>query len=687
MTEQSQNTLVKAGRLNSDITLASLAYINVTWETNHASYVDNFVPFVLEILRLSSDPKEALEIRESVSTLFGLDFPTNVIKSLIDRGVRRRKIVKVQHSQKFRLDAGVAVTLPDISRNQADSRRMQNSLVNSLVSFASERFELKWAVESADQALLQYIEQHVLPLLVSSVKGAPYSSAEAAASDSGYVISSFIAHVFENDPQTFGYLDQMIKGSMLAAALYVETRGQVARRFRDTKLYLDAPICLRALGHEGPEAREAVVAMLGLARGQGAELSCFEHTLKEMRGILRGARTSLGRTLGAESYLRGVSRHYRESGGTPSDLDLAIESLERDIQALRIQIVPTPEHTILYGIDEDEFEEVLQATVGYRERSTLRVDLDSLSAIHRIRQGRSSDKFETCRAVLITDNYNLVKASRLFFDSGRHEWPLAMLDNAATTLLWIKEPTSAPELPRRQVIADCYAALAPSASLWDRLLEEVDRLDKRGAIDSDAVALLQYSREAQHAIMDVTYGEPRNISEASVSVALGRARAAVTSPVEGEREKAILRAERAEEREIEARFGEEQGKAQVRDLQDRLQRLEAKGSRAESVIRSRIMRRAEAFGLVAKLVGGICLVVSGLFGAGTFVPSVIAWLPGWSLPGVRWVSLVVFLTGLLTLWRGRSITEWIDGWRDSAIERALGALEPDQDAQLPDDNQ
>ncbi len=658
-------------RVNNDATLASLAYINVTWQEGNASYVDNFVPFVLEALRTAPGTLEPVTIREIVQTRFGLDFPANVIKSLIDRGVRRRRIERVTGSRAVRLAAGVAKSLPNMVAQQADCRRQQNNVVNALVGFAQDRFNLQWTADAAEEALIEYIEQHVLPLLVSSVRGIRYSDGDDPLQGRGYVVASFVADVFENQPVTFGYLDQMIKGSMLASALYVDSTGQVTRRFRNTTLYLDTPICLRALGHEGEEAREAVADLLSLAQSQGAQLACFEHSLREMRGVLRGARSALTRTPGAESAIRGVARHFRESGGTPADLDLALANLDRDLERRRIRVVSPPSHTAALNVDEDEFEEVLQRIVGYRDQSTRRVDLDSLTAIHRLRNGSSDSHLETCRAVLVTNNYSLVKASKAFFTSGRHEWPLAMLDNAITTLLWVKTPASAPDLPRRQIIADCYSALAPSASLWTKFVDEVDRLDERGAIDADGVAMLRYSHEAQRAVMDVTYGDPRNVTEANIQTALDRARHAAAEPAQLARAEAQSRAELAENHEVQARFDAEQSQAEAAQLQRRLDAVEARQSRAEVAIRNRITRRATFGARTAKFSAGAIVVASVIVGIGSFFPSAIEWLPSDGALGLKIGALVGFLIGAWTLWKGKSVTEWIDHWRDLAIRRAL----------------
>ena len=85
-----QNT-AGALRANPDATLTSLAYINVTWNESKASYLDNFMPYALEALRVAGTPQTAAQISRVISDQFGLSFPVQVTKALIDRAVRHQE--------------------------------------------------------------------------------------------------------------------------------------------------------------------------------------------------------------------------------------------------------------------------------------------------------------------------------------------------------------------------------------------------------------------------------------------------------------------------------------------------------------------------------------------------------------------------------------------------------------------
>ncbi len=469
----------------------------------------------------------------------------------------------------------------------------------------------------------------------------------------------------------------MIKGSMLASALYVDSSGQVHRRFRRTTLYLDTSICLQALGHEGEDARAAAQEMLTLALSQDAELACFRHTVKEMRGILDGVKGVLRRSPGAESATRGVAKHFRAMEMTVNDVDLALSSLDDDLNHLRIRIVSTPDYAEALSVDEAALEEKLQSSVGYQSRSTLVPDLQSLTAIHRLRRASCGPHLEDCRAVFITDNRNLVHASKRFFNSGRHEFPLAVVGHSLATLLWVKAPNLAPDLPRRRVIADSYAAMSPTPAMWIKFSDEVERLSKRGTFTDEQVSMLRYSYQAEQALMEVTLGDPRRLTESSVRQTLDRAREWIEQPVAQQRDEAVRRAETAESAKSRALSIAERTAAESQTLSSRVTALEGAAERRRARVRARITKQMSLLATVVKTLAFVLVLFAVATAADTFRPGqgITDRLPGPLPTVVRVAAGICFLLGLATLLRGGSIYGWIDMRRDEAIARALEQLD------------
>jgi hypothetical protein len=388
-------------------------------------------------------------------------------------------------------------------------------------------------------------------------------------------------------------------------------------------------------------------------------------------GILTASRSAIARNPTAESATRGVTKHYRTIDGATAELDLAIANLDREFERTRIEVVATPPHVAVFTVDENALEAKLQEMVGYLNPAALRADLESLTAVHRKRRGASGNHLETCRAVFVTNNFNLVRAARDFFRGENHDWAHAMMDNALTTLLWIKKPGVTPDLPKPQIIADCYTALAPSSGLWARFVTELERLENRGEIDADSVAFLRYSHEAEQAVMDVTYGDPHNLSDDSIKHALDRARAAAAAPAEAISSAAEKRAEAAETEQLAAAFEAERSAAENKSLEARVSAMESRERDREARVRRKIDRWVAVICWTLMSVGTVIALASIFLGVAGFFPAVEEQLPWASSLWIRLLGAASLVGGALTMLFGGSLRAVVARLKERLVSAAL----------------
>jgi len=116
-------------------------------------------------------------------------------------------------------------------------------------------------------------------------------------------------------------------------------------------------------------------------------------------------------------------------------------------------------------------------------------------------------------------------------------------DYALTNILWLKKPLAAPDLPRKRIIADYYAATKPDEYLWKRYVEEVKKLEAGGTVTPEDYYMLRYSPEAEDDLMRITAGEEEAITQVTVEEMLElarlRAQTEVTADRDAERERRI----------------------------------------------------------------------------------------------------------------------------------------------------
>ena len=435
------------------------------WDTQQQSWIDNFVPFVTECLRVL--PAQSLEVgyvQRAMRDQFGLEVPVGALWTILRRAVRRG--FATQENRRFSVIPD-ALADDGLQRQRQDALRQQAALVDRLCQFASRGYRRDLAREEAEQALLAYVEELALPLLRTMLGAAAF---EPASQDQGdrYIVSAFIADLVERDPQGFEYLETIVKGSMLASSLYFGDLGTVDQRFHRVTVYFDTPFLLNALGYAGKEIAQPALELLGLVRELGARLACFDHTVIELQGVLGGIASGLRNPRRrAVLTLSRVEEHFMREGLGPSDIEVFMNTVERDLRTLGINVCPTPQYKEHLGVDEPALEGLLQAEVGYQNQHARQHDLDALTAVWRLRHGQAQRRLETCQAIFVTTNAPLVRAARRFFAAGcdGFTWPLAILDHDLATVAWLKRPLQAPDLPRKQIVADCYAALRPEGRL------------------------------------------------------------------------------------------------------------------------------------------------------------------------------------------------------------------------------
>lgn len=637
--------------------LVGLAVLKVNWERQQRDYIDNFVPLIVECIRLAPQHEVSLpDLQAAVEAKFGLRVPANPLKQILQRAakagfVRRESGVYYRHVA--RCDAQSFTEL----QRHVESRH--DSVVAALAKFAFATGQ-RWSHAEAEEALLAFITESGLATLFASAERAS-QPATALKEDAVFVVGRFVVEARVSSPTLFDDIETLIKGSMLADALYLPDPGRVAQRFVKTAVFLDTPLVINALGYSGRERQVPAEELLALLREYGADTCCFSITVDEARGILDAcaARMRLHQLRDAHGS---ALEHFIGQGLTSSDVELMAARLPERIRQMGITIVDRPPYDSAGGddtrgryafqVDEQGFESHLDGVVRYAHPKGRVHDVDCVSAIARLRRCRDVFMVETCRAIFVTPNAALARSARQFFqkDAAEGAVALCMSEYALGNLLWLKNPTKAPDLPRRRLIADAYAAMQPPDHLWKVYLAEIARMEERGGVTADDYYILRHSLAAKAALMEITHGNPAAFGEGTVGEILQVAREHVRADLqESLRER--IDAEAAARR--------------------RIAELES----AESQRRARVRRVADTVACwTARAVSAIVLMGLAIGSAYTFpwaLPSVRA---GWQryLLTATWVAL--FAYGISSLIWGTtllSLNDWLRAAVSSRLERRM----------------
>lgn len=497
--------------------------------------------------------------------------------------------------------------------------------------------------------MLSFIAEHQLEILGSSGDSTPIPQIVRPDRKTEFLVNAFIIHLWESDPDGFQYLDIVIKGNMLANVLFYPDISRVQSKFERTEVYCDTAFLIRVLGLEGYRRQEPCKELLDLLYEKCAELRCFRHTLDEVRSILYACLTML-HSGDLSSGHGGVFRHMVDAGYKESDVELELAKLETKLVRFRIKVCEKPEHVEKFQIDESALEQAIEKEIGYIQERARIHDVDCLSAIYRLRRGQDYyHHIENCVALFLTTNSALARASWQFFVKQKYlseqTVPIALTDHSLTTLLWLKRPLSAPDLPRKHIIADCYAAMEPGNALWKKYLTEISTLQSKGDISSDDYYLLRASLQARSALMELTMGDEEAFVEGTPKEILERVK---QSMIAEEAAKVVVEKTQREvtERELEAIRLREQASEQ-----ERLKHLALIALRIERI-------SGWLAGWLTKITFGILVVILLVGASVTFLGSLLDITSNWLNYVLPAAFSVFVLFGLLNLIYGTTVKSY-----------------------------
>jgi hypothetical protein len=507
----------------SQSAVVSLAILKVNWDYRHRDYLEIFVPIIAECIRLSPDEYiSSPTLQTDLLHRFGLRIPQNAINSILQRVKKRGYITK--HDNVYRRDTQTLGSL-DFARVQTEVVQKHESLVRRLKEYCKDHLNIQWSTEEAESAFQNYLAQQQSAMLAGATRQSlitpiPVSSEKMTK----FAVASFISDLQRDNAEELNFLDTVIKGNMLANAIFAQDPGQVQRNFHNTEVYLDTQLLIYSLGYAGKARQAPCAELLDLLYATGANMRCFSHTCDEIRGILHACQGFIERQNIRDAYGHIIPsvEYFISQGYNSSDIELLVANLDKNLATLHIVPVDKPiyEHDLV--IAEQKFTEHLKQSISYRGEMPLRHDVDSMSAIMRLRRGKNYYWVEDCRAIFVTSNHSLVRSTAQFFRSelegglSLRAIAPAIDELTLTNLLWLKKPTAAPDLPRKRIIADCYAAIQPSEDLWKRYNQEIEKLQQSGKVSIDDFYLLRYKLESRNALMELTLGNEQAFTQATV---------------------------------------------------------------------------------------------------------------------------------------------------------------------------
>lgn len=497
-------------------TLTSLAILKVNIDQGN-NYLDYIVPFILQVLvEHKPDPVTDRVVGEYIRNQFGLMIPDRTVQMTLQRICRKYSV---------RRDSGVfriVGDLPDpqLGPKQASADLHIGAVLHGLREFSQATINPIDSEEEAVASVSAFLSEFDITCLRAYLRGTAIPTLEGTHQSDIVLVSQYVYHIQQTDPERFKSFLVLVQGHMLANALMCPDLENAPSDYRRVTFYLDTPLLVQILGLEGEAKEVAACELIAQLTKLKGKIAMFGHSRQELEGVIRGAAANL-----ESSDWRGeIISEARRCGTTRSDLLLLAESVDDKLSDAGIEEHATPHYTDEYQIDEVLFEAALVGRIGYRNPNAKAYDINSVRSIYAIRANRPARSIEKAHAVLVTSNTSFAIAALKY--GGEHhslqDESSVITDFSLANIAWLKAPIGGPNIPRTQLLAFSYAALQPSAALLDRYMTEIDRLEEQGTITERDHQLLRTSTKVYPELMNLTLGEDASLTAETVTETLRR---------------------------------------------------------------------------------------------------------------------------------------------------------------------
>ncbi len=508
-------------------TIVSLAIIKSHWEREKTDYIDNFIP-MLGCLCIEKKYNEINidTFRFDFKTKYGLDIPTNPMITIFNRAVKRKLFLR--NNGKFYINAE-KIAMYDNSIESTNIERKIKKLVDSILSFAKDKYNISPSESEVEDALLAFLKQYDLDILFATKEKSILPSIKST-KKLKYLISAFAISIHESDPVLFRFLLDVSIGHALAGAILYSGTNSFIGKFCNLNIYIDTPLILSLIGYNGNFKQKAFVELLDTLREENANLFILDTTRIEVNSILEDCRIWLDKGNYDIDKASKVLRYCHKNGITASDVEAQILRLDTTLERYNINSTSVPNHNDNkeYQIDEVGLKQTIINTyknitndyyLDYSKHSTIDRDVSVLSGIYRFRKGHKPKTLKECKDIFITSNTALAFASRVFETKENGQYftiPTCLTDVFIGTIIWLQSPQKVENLNEKKFIADCYSFVQPSDALIKAYVTEIDKLKAEKHINQDEYFLLRTHRVSLNLLETTTMGDPEAFNGESI---------------------------------------------------------------------------------------------------------------------------------------------------------------------------
>ncbi len=467
-------------------------------------YIDAFWPFVLRVLSENGTSMSLVSMQEKLRESFNLDIPEHSLKSVLTRAKHGGY---VDYSGKGKGQLAIAEKgrqYVDKLEPEREVERRINTLLEDIRVCLNKEFELPLTLGDVHDIVLSFINENIEHIIECFNPASGTSQLKVPVPRTRRHEGELVRYleVAEKEkPTLYKTFQDLVYGSVIYTSASSLDIAEINKKFEDTQLFLDTNFLVCILELDFPEVNKPAKELFHLLRANRFKIKIFDFTLGELVNLLQ--------TYSKKQYLFNIDErlcsmftNLKWCGWTSEDAKVFISKIEDKLWNLGIDIEPTYVEVKSYKPQKEEY---LSAILKYRPMQNEMSRNHDLAAIEKIKEIRGSPKrhLEKAKAFFLTSDRLLSKAN--FFGMGHKEKATiceVIPDHLLTNILWLKNPTVGKDIPMKSVIAIHSRKMFVEKRVWERFIENLNKLKEERSISDKEIAMLFYNRYIEKALLE-----------------------------------------------------------------------------------------------------------------------------------------------------------------------------------------
>ena len=499
-------------------TLISTAMLTAIFEKTKKGNLDLISPFILFIIsKYEEGASEEMIIEEMEKEFSFLDFPHAVLKIIINRLKKEEKVA--QKEKKYLILEKAKKEIDIFNERHTNAEKESKKVIDELIKYLKENTTIKTNYNSVRIAFGSFLDKNGY-IIYNNFN--PQNLKFRNNDKLQFFIAKFIENQYANNTEVFKLLINIIEGLLLANVIYLQITPDNTTNLNKLNCYFDTPFLLRIIGFKEKEDNLSALELVELLKEQNAKIKCFRHSFNEVQAILRNY---IDNNIASENKtLEGLDViDYSET--ELNELYLNLEDLFKD-KGIIIEDKPKYEKSKYEKnkyedqIDEANLKKIIIDRYKNKEIKDIIIDndIDSISAIMRLREGKRVQKFEDCNAIFITSNYDIRTATKqLLKINEKIEISPVISDVDLTAIMWLRNLKDNPSLPKDKLIENARALLKPSSNIIKEFNKCLDNIKNvKYAKNGKSLQALIYTTHFSSKFMDEIEGDVNKVNSRAI---------------------------------------------------------------------------------------------------------------------------------------------------------------------------